>query len=110
MDGRDQSCTCCAMASSWFPSQAIDVLLKKRQSMTSKTTSSLIPAIEAAWRQHGIELRSGVVARQIEAFERSYAVRLSSDVSEYFRAVDGMNENETDHHGIRFWTLTEVRP
>lgn len=61
------------------------------------------------WERHGIAARPGVSSLEIEAFERLHGTRLSEDVVDYLRAIDGMNEDEVDQFGIRFWSLGEMR-
>jgi hypothetical protein len=72
--------------------------------------SSWMPRVVKSWNESAAALRPGVTMRDIERFERSFGVRLSEDVADYFRWVDGINEGEWDEHLIRFWPLDEVRP
>jgi hypothetical protein len=65
--------------------------------------------VKAGWERHGIAARPGASALEIEAFERLHGTRLSEDVADYFRAIDGMNEDDVDQFSIRFWSLGEMR-
>lgn len=77
--------------------------------MTSRA-DAVMPMVKAEWQRHGAAPRPGVTDAELEAFERKQRVELPEDVADYFRAVDGMNEDESDELGIRFWTLDELRP
>jgi hypothetical protein len=69
-----------------------------------------MPIVKAEWKRHGAAPRAGVTDAEIHSFERKQGVKLPEDVADYFRAVDGMNEDESDELGIRFWSLDELRP
>lgn len=73
-------------------------------------THAVVQMIKSEWERHGAVVRAGVTTVGIEAFQRKYGVELPEDVADYFRAVDGMREDESDHLGIRFWALDELCP
>jgi hypothetical protein len=50
-----------------------------------------------------------VTDNDIDAFESIHRVRIPTDFAQYFRSLDGMNDGDTDQHGIRFWPLANVR-
>ena len=77
--------------------------------MTSRT-HAVMPMVKGEWERHGVSARAGVANVAIEAFERKHKIELPEDVADYFRAVDGMSEDESDQLGIRFWPLDELRP
>lgn len=72
--------------------------------------ASLIAEVQQAWLTSGATLRPGVEDVRILEFEQRYGVRMPGELAEYFRAVDGMLDGDSDTHLIRFWTLAEMRP
>lgn len=75
----------------------------------TRRTYAVAPMIKREWERHGVGLRAGATAVEIEGFERKHGIELPQDLADYFRAVDGMGEDEADQLGIRFWSLHELR-
>jgi SMI1 / KNR4 family (SUKH-1) len=55
-------------------------------------------------------LATGVSDDEIRRFEQRAGVKLPADLSTYFKKMDGMQGEETDHQDIRFWSLNEMKP
>jgi len=56
-----------------------------------------------------VKFNVGVSETALAAFEHEFSVSLPPDLRDYFLAVDGMPEDETDEEMIRFWKLEEVK-
>ena len=69
----------------------------------------MIEQLRANWSATGISIRPGASIEQIKAFEAHYDVRLPVDLREYFVAIDGMNEGETDNDLLSFHSLDAIK-
>lgn len=73
------------------------------------TPSNLI----AHWKAEGISIASGNAEAALVDFEVQNAVRLPSDLRQYFALADGMPRHrgsDCDRNGFSFWPLSEVKP
>ncbi len=66
--------------------------------------------VKARWSAEGAVPRPGVGDRQIDAFETKHGVRLTRDVADYFRVVDGMEESGCDAGWNEFFPLEQLTP
>ncbi len=63
------------------------------------------------WRKDcQLGIRPGASDLAISAFERQHKLTLPSDFAEYLRAVDGMDDFESDQELMSFLSLAELRP
>ena len=61
------------------------------------------------WSNSDLTIRDGVTSERIKVFENQYSVVLPQQVVDYFRFVDGMDD-EMYRDMYRFWKLEQVRP
>ena len=70
---------------------------------------SLRDRLKDHWAAAGTKVRPGVDDGGVAAFERGHGVRLSGELGRYFRAVDGMNEDESDPNMFEFFPLHRLQ-
>ena len=68
----------------------------------------LFDRIKDRWAAENLLARPGVDEQQIAEFEARHGVRLTRELSEYLRAVDGMDSNEWDENFNSFVPLEEI--
>jgi hypothetical protein len=64
----------------------------------------------ARWRERHLELRPPMTDAARCRFGSMYDVDLPSEMLAYLRDADGMVEDHTDGHDIRFWSIGEIGP
>ena len=69
---------------------------------------TLAERLREHWRSIGVRIRSGVSQQEIDTFEFTYGVCLSEEALSYFRAVDGMEEGDSDEELLRFLPLHKL--
>lgn len=65
-------------------------------------TDSLWDRLVKYWHKSGLQIRAGVNAREISAFESKYGVVLLPSIRQYFETVDGTGDDMEGAFAIRF--------
>ena len=68
----------------------------------------LLKEVRMQWELAGIALAEPATVRDLQEFETAHQIAFPRDVAIYFLTLGGMQEGESDRHGIRFWPLHEV--
>ncbi len=74
--------------------------------------TDILKRLAEYWRAHGAAPGSGAPEAEIAAFELRHAVRLPSELREYFATLNGLahGRDDMDNETIGFWRLAEVTP
>jgi len=72
--------------------------------------SSVGKSLKNYWISIGAKVRSGASQDAIQSFETAHGVRSSRDLCDYYQAVDGMEEGQTDNnHMLEFLPLNSLK-
>jgi hypothetical protein len=71
---------------------------------------SLAQELRETWLSIGMRVSDGASDGEIDRFETAHGVRLPREVHTYFRAVNGMPEDDTDEDLLSFLPLRAVKP
>ena len=71
---------------------------------------SLTEKLREYWESNHFHIRSGLPPEAIQRFEAKYNVVLPADLHEYFRAIDGMEDGDSDNELVAFLPLADIKP
>lgn len=74
------------------------------------TISGLVNLVRERWLAAGATPRPGASPDDLRRVEAEYSVSLPADFAAFYRAIDGMEENDWDDQLIRWWPIDEVKP
>jgi len=71
--------------------------------------SSVGERLKNYWISIGAKVRPGASHSAIQSFEGAHRVRLSRELCDYYQAVDGMEEGQTDNDMLEFLPLNSLK-
>jgi hypothetical protein len=71
---------------------------------------AVLETVRERWLSLGISVRRGLSEEALADFEGRHHLRLHEELRDFYRLMDGMEEDSWDEGFNRFWPLSEVRP